>query len=331
MAVFTSEEFIKKLNWLVYDVPNYYHSENGTYCNYNWNNGKFMMDCVVSIKGLLWGFRADKNAPHGGAVYCSNGVADFSANGGIDYCTEASQNFNNLVPGEYLCMKGTQHSHAGVYLGNGKVFECTVGWGVNKCIISDITNDGGRYYKGVRNERWTWHGKLKYIDYSKPAPTPTPTKYKIGDIVEINGVYISSTSTEKLKPAITKGTITKIIEGVRNPYLLDNGNIGWVNDGCIVNTPAPTPSVKYLNLFPDVSSWTVYKTNNYYIPSKTSDVLAKLNPAKFGGLSYKILEDMGNYHFKIQTAQFGIGYIAGNPNKYSCSITDKPKYENGNY
>lgn len=329
MAVFTSKQFIDKCKWLVNDVPNYYHSENGTWCNYNWNNGKFMMDCVVSIKGLLWGFRADKNKAHGGAVYGSNGVADFTANGGINYCTGASQDFSNLVPGEYLCMAGTSHEHAGVYLGNGKVFECTAGWDTWKCIISDINSRGERIYNGVKGLSWTWHGKLKYIDYSEPVPpTPTPTKYKVGDVVEINGVYISSTSTEKLVPAITKGTITKIIEGARNPYLLDNGNIGWVNDGCII---PPKPTAKYLNLFPTVDSWTVYKTNNYYIPSKSSDVLAKLNPQKFGGLSYKILQDMGNYHFKIKTAQFGEGYIAGNPNKYSCSITNTPKYQNGNY
>ena len=33
---------------------------------------------------------------------------------------------------------------------------------------------------------------------------------------------------------IKSGTITKIIEGAKNPYLLDNGNIGWVNDDVIV-------------------------------------------------------------------------------------------------
>ena len=174
--VFTSKQFIEKLKWLVNDVPNYYHSENGTWCNYNWNNGKFMMDCVVSIKGLLWGFKADKNKAHGGAIYGSNGVADFGANEGINYCSGASTNFHNLTPGEYLCMKGTQYSHAGVYLGNGKVFECTTGWGVNRCVISSIDENGGRYYNGVRNLTWTWHGKLQYIDYSDgPEPTPTPT------------------------------------------------------------------------------------------------------------------------------------------------------------
>lgn len=59
-------------------------------------------------------------------------------------------------------------------------------------------------------------------------------KYKIGDIVDINGVYVSSTSEQKLTPAITRGTITKIVNA-RNPYLLDNGNIGWVNNDCIIN------------------------------------------------------------------------------------------------
>ena len=329
MAVFTSKDFIDKLKWLVNDVPNYYHSENGTWCNYNWNNNKFMMDCVVSIKGLLWGFKADKNKAHGGAIYGSNGVADFTANGGIDYCYDASQNFNNLVAGEYLCMAGTQYSHAGIYIGNGKVFECTAGWGVNKCIISDINSKGERIYNGVKGVPWTWHGKLKYIDYSV-QPTPAPSgNYKVGDKVKINGVYVSSTSTEKLNPARTEGTITSIKAGAKNPYLLDNGNLGWVNDGCIVS--APTPTGRYLNLQPTVSSWTVYKTNNYYIPSRTSDVAGKLNPQRFGGLSYVILEDMGNYHFKIKTSNFGIVYIAGNPNKYACTITNSPSYSFGSY
>lgn len=164
--VFKSKEFIQKLKWLVNDVPNYYHSEGGTWCNYNWNNNKFMMDCVVSIKGLLWGFKADKNLPHGGGIYGSNGVADFTPDGGLNYCTDVSQDFHNLVPGEYLCMKGTGHSHAGIYLGDGKVFECTVAWNTNKSIISDINNNGTRSYNGVKSLRWTYHGKLNYIDYS---------------------------------------------------------------------------------------------------------------------------------------------------------------------
>lgn len=75
----------------------------------------------------------------------------------------------------------------------------------------------------------------------KPAPEPKPTtsityKYEKGMVVNINGVYVSSTSTSKLRPLKTKGKITKIVAGARNPYLLENGNIGWVNDACIVST-----------------------------------------------------------------------------------------------
>lgn len=57
--------------------------------------------------------------------------------------------------------------------------------------------------------------------------------YNIGDTVEINGVYVSSIDDNKLNPLITIGTITHIIDA-KNPYLLNNGDIGWVNKDCIV-------------------------------------------------------------------------------------------------
>jgi hypothetical protein len=79
----------------------------------------------------------------------------------------------------------------------------------------------------------------KYLEEDLTTTTPTtPTatlKYKVGDTVTINGVYVSSTSDKMYKPAKSKGKITKIVEGARNPYLLENGNIGWVNDACITS------------------------------------------------------------------------------------------------
>lgn len=197
--VFTSKEFINKLKWLVNDVPNYYHSEGGTWCDYNSSVGKFMMDCVVSIKGLLWGFKADKNKAHGGGVYLSNGVADFTPDSGLDYCSGVSTDFSNLVPGEYLCMKGTGHSHAGVYIGNGKVFECTVAWGVNRCVISDIDKNGNRSYNGVRSLRWTYHGKLGYIDYSDASEPATGDK-------EVNVYYKVKTQKHGWLPEVVNLT-----------------------------------------------------------------------------------------------------------------------------
>ena len=165
MKVFTSDEFIKRLKWLVEDIPNVYYSGK------NWSklnkDGKWQFDCVLSIKSLLWGFRADKNLVRGGTIYKSNGVADFSCNGALNYCTNVNCNFHNLIPGEYLCMKGTKYNHSGIYLGNGKVFEDTTGWGTKRAIISDISDTGIRSLNGKKNLKWTYHGMLKYIDYSK--------------------------------------------------------------------------------------------------------------------------------------------------------------------
>ena len=165
MEVMTSKQFIDKLKWIVNDVPNVYHSGSG------WSelhNGKWWFDCVVSVKCILWGFNADKSKKRGGTVYCSNGVPDFTCNGALDYCSDVSTRFDNLVPGEYLCMKGTKYNHTGIYLGNGKVFEDTScrAWGVHKAVISDIDKNGTRSLNGKKCLKWTYHGKLKFIDYS---------------------------------------------------------------------------------------------------------------------------------------------------------------------
>lgn len=97
------------------------------------------------------------------------------------------------------------------------------------------------------------------LDGSQPSPEPQPvpepsTDHKLGETVTINGVYTASNSTKKLNPLRNTGTITRIIPGARNPYLLDNGNLGWVNDDCIISgnnpnpqpTPAPSKSIDEL-------------------------------------------------------------------------------------
>lgn len=80
---------------------------------------------------------------------------------------------------------------------------------------------------------------------TKPVETPTTTaplsgtKYKVGDVVKINGIYTSSNSTNKLTPANKSGKITSILQGAKNPYLLDY-YMGWVNDSVIVTESAAT-------------------------------------------------------------------------------------------
>ena len=92
----------------------------------------------------------------------------------------------------------------------------------------EITKDGVRI------------NPYEYLD--KSFSSDSNLNYKVGDVVTINGVYRSSTSDVKLNPLVKTGRITRIVENVRNPYLLDNGNIGWVNNDVIVSD-----SVKYLS------------------------------------------------------------------------------------
>jgi hypothetical protein len=108
------------------------------------------------------------------------------------------------------------------------------------------TSCPGPYLQNRFSELAETVNKILDGEQSRPTvvPTPEPTNKKVGDIVTINGVYTASNSTKKLKPARNTGTITKIVNGALNPYLLDNGNLGWVNDSVIIeqkNEPTPAP------------------------------------------------------------------------------------------
>lgn len=62
-------------------------------------------------------------------------------------------------------------------------------------------------------------------------------QHQIGDYVEYNAIYASSTSESGLTPSqgFNSGTITRVIPWAANPYLINDGT-GWVNDGCIISS-----------------------------------------------------------------------------------------------
>ena len=115
-----------------------------------------------------------------------------------------------------------------------KVKTSESGYGCSAFWNAERTNNNGRWGMG---EGYTYLGciynpAVKVEDEPKEEPKPT---YKLGDRVKINGVYRSSNSTDRLNPLVTEGKITAILPGTRNPYLLNDGNIGWVNNDCIVS------------------------------------------------------------------------------------------------
>lgn len=121
------------------------------------------------------------------------------------------------------------------------------------CPHRTLDNGLERFYNMIREE---------YRELTGEKATGSPnivvnesnnnTGRNVGDVVQINGVYTSSSSTKKLNPAVKSGMITRIIPGARNPYLLNNGNIGWVNDSCIISS-ASSQAQNNTNVAPNIS------------------------------------------------------------------------------
>ena len=133
----------------------------------------FGFDCVNLIKGILWGWNGNASKTYGGATYKPKEVADVTADGMIQLCTNVSTDFSKIEVGEAVWSKG----HIGVYIGDGLVVESTPAW-KNKVQITAVKNIGVRNGYNARN--WTKHGKLPYIDYDVKSETvKTPTTPKI--------------------------------------------------------------------------------------------------------------------------------------------------------
>lgn len=123
-------------------------------------------DCVCLIKGILWGWDGSAGRTYGGAEYASNGVPDIGADTMIRVCNQVSTDFRDIIPGEAVWLEG----HIGVYIGGGKVIECTPAFG--NCVqVTALRNIGT--IPGLPSRRWTKHGRLPYIDYDNKPQTQT--------------------------------------------------------------------------------------------------------------------------------------------------------------
>lgn len=128
------------------------------------SNDTYGFDCVNLIKAILWGWSGDKSKTYGGAQYKANGVADEGADTFFRNRCSASSDWNNIEPGEAVWMNG----HIGVYIGDGLAVECTPAW-ENDVQITAVGNIGTK--AGYNTRKWTSHGKISYIDYSKTVNT----------------------------------------------------------------------------------------------------------------------------------------------------------------
>lgn len=139
----------------------------------NATSDTFGFDCVCLIKGILWGWCGDVNSEYGGAVYNSNGVPDVDESDLLNLCNDVTTDFSTIQKGEMVWIYG----HCGVYIGDGKVVECTYNWddGVQITKLGNISSK----YESDKVRVWSKHGKLPYVDYRQSVDVLAEQALKI--------------------------------------------------------------------------------------------------------------------------------------------------------
>lgn len=176
-------------------------------------------------------------------------------------------------------------------------------WGIDEpsmdCLIWQCTSDAVINGSSARTDFNYYYGEIPTVEAITPSEPEQPsesvdTRYHEGDYVKYNVIYTSSTSENGLTPSVTEGTITNVIVGARNPYLI-NGGTGWINDNCIENNDENTSEPES----PDVEESTSlahsvgeYVSYSALFASSTSE--EPLNPLYTDGTITAIAESARN-------------------------------------
>ena len=152
-------------------------------------------------------------------------------------------------------------------------------------------------------------------------------------IYNVNGPYVTSSRIGTLAPAQFGGLSYQILEDKGGyVYIIQTESFGRVaiwagdSDSTFTSSPAYTNGASaptggtglYVNLSPQVTSWSIYNVNGPYV---TDSRIGALAPAQFGGLSYEIQGEKGNNVYLIQTESFGLVAIwAGDSDSTFTSV-----------
>jgi len=172
-------------------LPDWYTSKKQAELRKLIGKGYYGFDCVNLIKGVFWGFPNTK--------YNSNNVPDINADSMIQKCSDLSTDFAVIDVGEAVWLAG----HIGVYIGSGKVIECTPKWN-NKVQITACSNIGN--ISGLNGRKWAKHGKLPYIDYVGV----TVKEFQKSFGLEADGI-VGKITTAKMREVLT--LINKYVKG----------------------------------------------------------------------------------------------------------------------
>ena len=226
--VMTSAEFVQKLKNIV-NRANYYYNEYPYNMGY-YNGYAISFDCWNLVKSLINEPSIDQNYTVGHHAPTVGNMGDWDGWTILQHCSDISTDFTRIFVGEYLYMAG----HAGVYIGNGLVVECTCDW-EGGVLISRITSSGARYRNGVYGRSWTYHGKLtEWIDYNiKPSGK-----------IDVDGEW--GCDTTRLCQKVIKAEYPELdVDGIissqeRSKYLIAVDPSSWE----FVSYPLGSPTIK---------------------------------------------------------------------------------------
>ena len=166
----------------------------------------FAFDCCGLVKACIWGFTGDTKKTYGGVVYESNGLKDVNETGLLKLCTEVSEDIGKAKEG-YFLWTNKPNGHCGIYIGNGKVIECTPAL---KCGVQ-ITD--------LNRVKWLKCGKLPYIQYEESTQAPTKPKEtaQIWYVVRRGDNLSTIAKKHGLK---SYKDLLKLNPGIKNPNLI---------------------------------------------------------------------------------------------------------------
>lgn len=152
------------------------------------NGDSISFDCWNLVKAIYWDNSIADNYDVGryAAFNPSSGLGDWNGIQILDACYEVSTDMANIPIGAFLLYEDA--SHAGVYVGDRAVIECTPAWGMNCVCTSEIDLDGNRRKGACSWGRWSHWGKLPNMEYLETK------KWHKNDLVVLpQGSYIYGT------------------------------------------------------------------------------------------------------------------------------------------
>lgn len=155
------------------------------------------------------------------------------------------------------------------------------------------------------------------------APAPATPSITVGAKVNIKSSAVNYATGQRI-PDEQKGSKVHTVQQISGDRSLLQEIISWVytKDLALVgsSSSASTSNKQYVNLPPSATGWNVYPTNKAPV---TGNQCGRLNPAKFGGLSYEVLGNPQAHVYTIQTGDFGRVNIYAGPDTSAKVSTTK--------